>query len=307
MGGSRSLLEELSLVGARALSLGEEAALVIARVAAIFGVILIGWIGYRLVAALIARLLRRLEGVAVSPARAQRARTLGPLLTSIARYLVGFLVAVVILQQIGIDVRTLIVSAGVAGLVIGLGAQSLIKDVVSGFFLLFENLVTVGDVVEVGSHTGVVESVGLRVTKIRKFSGELRIVPNGELTSFGQHSAGWGRAVVEVGVDYAQDAGRVLRVLESVGKAFREAHPGLVLEPPTAEGILRFGDADVMFRLHARVDAQQKFPLELELRRRVKEALDAEGVGGPRAHRVVLLSTDARPGSGRAENKELNA
>jgi small conductance mechanosensitive channel len=300
MGGSRSLLEELSLVGARALSLGEEAALVIARVAAIFGVILIGWIGYRLVAALIARLLRRLEGVAVSPARAQRARTLGPLLTSIARYLVGFLVAVVILQQIGIDVRTLIVSAGVAGLVIGLGAQSLIKDVVSGFFLLFENLVTVGDVVEVGSHTGVVESVGLRVTKIRKFSGELRIVPNGELSAFGLHTAGWARLVVEVSVDHEEDIGRALRVLGDVGRALAEAHPAAVLEPPTAEGILRFGQTEAVLRLHARVTADAKFALELEARRRTKEAFAAQGIRFPRAALEVRLA--APPGALSAES-----
>ena len=214
---SRPLLEELSLAGARALSLGEEAAQVLARLAALLGVVLVGWIGYRLVAILIGRLLRRVEASAHSPARAQRARTLDPLLTSVARYLIGFMVVVVILQRIGIDVRTLIVSAGVAGLVIGLGAQTLIKDVVSGFFLLFENLIAVGDVVEVGPHTGVVESVGLRVTKIRKFSGELRIVPNGELGAFGLHTAGWARLVVEVSVDYEEDVGRALRVLGEVG------------------------------------------------------------------------------------------
>ena len=163
----RSLLEELSLLAARALSLGEEAAHVLARIATIAGVVLVGW------------LLRPLAGATEHPARAQRAQTLGPLLTSAARYFMAFLVGVVILQQIGIDVRAVLVSAGVVGVAIGLGAQSLIRDVIMGFFILLENLVAVGDVIEVGPHTGVVESVGLRVTKLRKFSGELRIVPNG--------------------------------------------------------------------------------------------------------------------------------
>ena len=112
--------------------------------------------------------------------------------------MMAFLVVVVILQEIGIDVRALLVSAGVVGVAIGLGAQSLIRDVIMGFFILLENLIAVGDVIEVGPHTGVVESVGLRVTKIRKFSGELRIIPNGELTAFGHHTAGWARLVVEV-------------------------------------------------------------------------------------------------------------
>jgi small conductance mechanosensitive channel len=298
-----SLLDGVARLLGRLLRLGEAATESLARLLVILVTILVGWVVYRLVVSLVERILRPSAGSADYTLRLQRARTLGPLVENTARYAVAFVVGVLVLQEVGIDVRAVMVSAGVAGLAVGLGAQSLIKDVITGFFLLFESLVAVGDVVEVGPHVGVVESVGLRVTKIRKFSGELRIVPNGELTSFGQHSAGWGRAVVEVGVDYAQDAGRTLRVLESVGKAFLAAHPGVVLEPPTAEGILRFGDADVVFRLHVRVDAQQKFPLELELRRRVKEALDAEDLGGPRAHRVVLLSTDARPGPGRAESR----
>lgn len=298
----RSLLEELSLIGARALSLGEEAAHILARLGAIAGALLIGWIAYRLIALLIGRLLRRLED-SDSPARAQRARTLDPLLTSIARYMVGFVVAVVVLQQIGIDVRTLIVSAGVAGVAIGFGAQSLIKDVVSGFFLLFENLIAVGDVVEVGPHTGVVESVGLRVTKLRKFSGELRIVPNGELTAFGLHTAGWARLVVEVSVDYEEDVGRALRVLGEVGEALAAAHPAAMLEPPIAEGLLRVGQAEAVLRLHARVVATARFPLELEARRRIKDAFAAQGVRVPRPALEVRL---APPDGGGARKESVS-
>ena len=290
---SRPLLEELSLAGARALSLGEEAAQILARLAALVGVVLVGWIGYRLVAILIGRLLRRVEASAHSPARAQRARTLDPLLTSVARYLIGFMVVVVILQRIGIDVRTLIVSAGVAGVVIGLGAQTLIKDVVSGFFLLFEGLIAVGDVVEVGAHTGVVEAVGLRVTKIRKFSGELRIVPNGELGAFGLHTAGWARLVVEVSVDYEEDVGRALRVLGEVGAALAAAHPAAILESPAAEGILRIAQTETVLRLHARVVAAEKFALELEARRRVKEAFADHGVRVPRPAMDVRLASSS--------------
>src|SRR6185295_11394638 len=138
------------------------------------------------------------------------------------------------------------------GVAIGLGAQSLIRDVIMGFFILLENLIAVGDVIEVGQHSGVVESVGLRVTKIRKFSGELRIVPNGELTAFGHHTAGWARLVVEVSIDYGE-----------VGKGLAAAHPAMVLEPPTAEGILRFGQGgapEAVLRLHARVVAVEKGP-----------------------------------------------
>ena len=296
----RSLLEELSLLAARTLSLGEGSAHVLARIAAIAGAVLVGWAGYRLVTIVIRRLLQPLVGAMDYPARVQRARTLGPLLTSTARYMVAFLVAVVVLQQIGIDVRALLVSAGVLGVAIGLGAQSLIRDVIMGFFILLENLIAIGDVIEVGQHTGVVESVGLRVTKIRKFSGELRIIPNGELTAFGHHTAGWARLVVEVSIDYEEDVDRALRVLGEVGKALAVAHPAMVLEPPTAEGILRFGQAEAVLRLHARVVALEKGSLEFEARRRVKEAFAAHGVRPPCPAMEVRL---VPPTGGTAEDR----
>jgi small conductance mechanosensitive channel len=293
-----SLLEELSVLAARALSLGERAGHVIARLATILGVVLFGWLAYRATVGVIGRLVRPLEGATDYPARVQRARTLGPLLTSAARYVTAFVVAVVVLRELGIDVRALLVSAGVVGLAIGLGAQSLIKDVITGFFILFENLIAVGDVVEVGPHTGVVESVGLRVTRIRKFSGELRVVPNGELTSFGHHSSGWGRLVVEVGVHPDEDVGRALRVLHEVGQALAAAHPGALLEPPMAEGVLRLGESEAVLRIHARVRTQDRYPLELEARRRVQEAFAAHGVRGPRPAMDVRLA-EARESSER--------
>lgn len=302
-----SLLEQLGVVVGRALALGEMASSLLGRLLTILGVVVVGWVTYRLVTSLIRRLLRPLEGASDFPARVQRARTLGPLVSSVARYVVAFVVGVVVLQELGIDVRALIVSAGVLGLAVGFGAQSLIRDVLTGFFILFENLVSVGDIIEVGTHTGVVEAVGLRVTKIRKFSGELRIVPNGELTAFSHHSAGWGRAVVEVGIAPDQDVARALAVLEAVGRALHEAHRGQVLEPPVAEGILRFGESDVVLRLHARVAALQKVPLELDLRRRIKEAFEAAGVRMPVPRMLVRLASDDAPATPTSNRKESSA
>ncbi len=273
-----SLLDELARLVARAVGLGPEGAAALARLVTIVVTLLLAWVAYRLVAGLIHRGLRPQEGATDYTARVQRARTLDPLMTNITKYVVAFIAGVVVLQELGIDVRALVVSAGVVGLAISLGAQGLIKDVLTGFFLLFEGLVVVGDVVEVGPHVGVVESVGLRITKIRKFTGELRIVPNSDLTAFGHHTAGWARAVVEVKIPRDQDAEYALQVLEAAGRAFREAHRDRVLEPPVAEGIVTFGDNDMVLRLHARVDAPAKESLELELRRRVKETLEAAGI-----------------------------
>jgi small-conductance mechanosensitive channel len=305
--GFRPLLEELSAVAARALSLGEAAGSILARLGAIGGALFLGWAGYRLVALLIQRLLRPLEGATDYPARVQRARTLGPLLTSVARYTVAFLVVVAVLGELGIDVRALLVSAGVVGLAIGLGAQNLIKDVITGFFLLFENLLAVGDIIEVGPHIGAVEAVGLRVTKIRKFSGELRIIPNGELTSFGHHSAGWTRLVVEVAVDYDEDVGRALQALRDVGQALAAAHPGVVLEPPAAEGILRMGQAEAVLRLQAPVRAADRFALELEARRRIKDAFAERGIRVARPVLAVHLAGPPGPAPGAPGRKESSA
>jgi small conductance mechanosensitive channel len=288
-----TLFEQLARVIGRPLALDEAMLSALGRVLTIGGALLLGWIGHRLLLRLIARLLRPHDGAPELSARTQRARTLGPLLSSISRYVVAFVVGAVILQELGIDVRALMVSAGVVGLAIGLGAQSLIKDVITGFFLLFENLLAVGDTIEVGPHQGVVEAVGLRVTKIRKFSGELRVIPNGELTTFGLHSAGWTRAVVEIGVPYEQDVARALGILEAAGREFRERAGHDVLEPPVAEGIVRFGDAALVLRLHARVDARRKGELELDLRRRVKEALHAADIPIAYPQLMVHLGADA--------------
>ncbi len=273
-----SLLDEVARLIARAGGLEAEGAATLARVVTILTTVLLGWIAYHVVARVIHRVLRPLEGAANYTARMQRARTLDPLLVNVTKYLVAFAVGIVALQELGIDVRALVVSAGVVGLAISLGAQGLIRDVLTGFFLLFEGLLVVGDTVEVGPHVGVVESVGLRITKIRKFSGELRIVPNSELAAFGHHTAGWSRALVEVAIPRDQDTEYALQVLDAVGRKFREAHPDQLLEPPAAEGIVRFGDNDMVLRLHGRVDATAKADLELELRRRVKEALESAGI-----------------------------
>ena len=277
-----SLLDELARLIARAFGFGADGATTLARVVTIVATVILASVAYRLTVGVIRRVLRPLEGATDYTARVQRARTLDPLLTNTTKYVVAFIAGVIVLQELGIDVRALVVSAGVVGLAISLGAQGVIRDVLTGFFLLFEGLVVVGDVVEVGPHAGVVESVGLRITKIRKFTGELRIIPNSDLTSFGHHTAGWARALVEVDVPRDQDVDHALQVLDVVGRAFREAHRDRVLEPPVAEGIVRFGANDMVLRLHARVDATAKESLELELRRRVKGALEAAEIG--RAH-----------------------
>ena len=143
-------------------------------------------VAYHVLQRLIDRLVQRLAAHHHDTARS---RTVGSLLTSVVRWTLAFVVLVLVLRELGIDVQAIVVSAGVLGIVVGLGAQALIRDLLTGVFLLFEGLVAVGDQVQVGGATGTVEAIGLRVTKLRLPDGALRIVPNGSLTEFTNFSA----------------------------------------------------------------------------------------------------------------------
>jgi small conductance mechanosensitive channel len=283
-----SLAEALSRTLAKAVAVERPLEALTARAIIILGTLVLAWVAYRLTTHLIDRLLAPLAGARDYSAKVQRARTLGPLMKSIARYLVAFVALMVILREIGIDIQAILVSAGVLGLAISLGAQSLIKDVITGFFLIFEGLIAVGDTIEVGPHLGTVEAVGLRVTKLRTLNGAERVIPNGELTQFANYNRGWARAVVDVGVGYDADVQRALGVLEAVGRQWGE-ETGWALEPPQAQGIIRFGEAEVGLRLMVKVEAPRRVDAENELRCRIKEAFRRERIPIPFPRRLVYL------------------
>jgi small-conductance mechanosensitive channel len=229
-------------------------------------------VGYHVVL----RLIERLVG-AVSQRHpdAIRSRTLGSLLTNLLRWILAFVILVLVLNELGVDVRAIVVSAGVLGLAIGFGAQTLIRDLITGIFILFEGLLAIGDVVKVGDHTGTVESIGLRVTRLRMLDGAVRVVPNGLLTDFANYSAGWARAVIDIAVPRTVDVERALAVLREVGETWaRETRAAL--DPPVARGIMRFIGADAVLRLTVRVEAVRREDAEIELRRRIRHAFDRE-------------------------------
>jgi moderate conductance mechanosensitive channel len=287
-----SLAEALSALVGRVLHVEGPVVDVLARVLAMVVAVVLAVFGYRAAAHLIDRLLRPLEGATDYPAKVQRARTLGPLMKNVALYTLAFVALVVILREVGVDVQAILMSAGVLGLAVGLGAQSLIKDVITGFFILFEGLIGVGDTIEVGPNTGTVEAIGLRVTKLRMLNGAQRIVPNGELTQFANYNRGWARAVIDVGVGYDIDVGRALGVLERVGQEWAK-ETGQALERPQVQGVIRFGESDLGLRLMVRVEAAKRFDVEAELRRRIKETFEEEGIPFPQ--RVVYLEKKATP------------
>ncbi|MBI2529138.1 MAG: mechanosensitive ion channel family protein [Candidatus Rokubacteria bacterium] len=287
--------EALAALLGRLASIEWPLVVVVSRILVVLATIGLALAGYRAGSRLVDRLLRPFEGASDYPAKVQRARTLGPLMKSVIRYVLTFVALMITLREIGVDVRALLVSAGVLGLAVGLGAQSLIKDVITGFFILFEGLIGVGDVIEVGPHVGTVESIGLRVTKLRMLNGAERVIPNGELTQFANYNRGWARAVLDVSVAYDVDVRRALDVLERTARQWGE-ETGLALEAPQAQGIVRFGDGELGLRLMVKVRADKRADAEMELRRRIKETFDLEGIPVPSAQRVVYLRAD-KPGA----------
>jgi len=199
-----------------------------------------------------------------------------------------------VLRELGVDTTAIIASAGVVGLAIGFGAQSLVKDVLSGAFLLFEGIISVGDSVTVGEHSGTVEVVGLRNIHLRKFSGELRVIPYGEVTSFGNFNKGYMRAIVEVGIAYEQDVERGMKALEEIANKWAEENKDIVLELPIVQGVLSLGSSDVTLRIAIKVKPMTHWGAERELKRRIKDTFDKKGIEIPFPRQVVYLRREKK-------------
>jgi small conductance mechanosensitive channel len=238
----------------------------------------------------------------------QRAQihTLVALAESVLRYVLYFAALVLILDRLGFNVSALVASAGLAGVALGFAAQPLIRDVLSGFLMLFEGLIQVGDVVRIGDVTGEVERVGLRTTLVRRYSGELVTFPNGQIVQFGNMSRRFMRAIVRVGIAYEADVQRAMAIMARVGREWAQAHPQAALAAPEVAGIQEFGTSGVVGQLAIMVAPATVAAAEGELRLRVKQAFDAAGVPMASPQRVVYSeaappSPDAAAGGVRQE------
>jgi small conductance mechanosensitive channel len=224
--------------------------------------------------------------------RISRANTLTPLLKGISKYVIYFIAGVMVLKELGVDTTAIIASAGVIGLAVGFGAQSLVKDVLSGAFLLFEGIISVGDSVNVGEHSGTVEVIGLRNIHLRKFSGELRVIPYGEVASFGNFNKGYMRAIVKVGVAYEQDVEKGMKALEEIADKWAEENKDIVLEAPIVQGVLSLGSSEVTLRVSIKVKPMTHWGAERELKRKIKDTFDKKGIEIPFPRQVVYLKKE---------------
>ena len=216
----------------------------------------------------------------------RRAQTLEVLLRSMLTYIVFFLAALTILQIFNVNTSAILASAGILGLAVGFGAQNLVKDVLSGFFILFENQFNVGDYVETAGVVGTVEEVGLRTCKIRQWTGELHVIPNGEITRVTNYNRGPMLALVTVGIAYEEDIDQAIDVMQQeCARACREIDT--ILDTPLVQGVTELADSSVNIRTIAPTKPGEHWAVERELLRRFKYALDRAGIEIPYPRRVL--------------------
>ncbi|MBO2445765.1 mechanosensitive ion channel family protein [Actinomadura barringtoniae] len=212
--------------------------------------------------------------------RAQRAKTLGSVLRSVSSVLILGTAAFSVLGSIGLNLAPILASASVIGVAVGFGAQNVVKDVLAGLFMLLEDQFGVGDVIDVGTAKGTVEAVTLRVTRMRDVNGVVWYVPNGEIKKVGNESQNWGRAVLDIPVDIAEDVERVKEILQTTADAMAaEADwTELILERPSVWGVQALAGDAVIVRIVLKTAPGKQADVARELRERVKKAFDEAGI-----------------------------
>ncbi|MBK1784300.1 mechanosensitive ion channel family protein [Prauserella cavernicola] len=210
----------------------------------------------------------------------QRAETIASVLKSVATFVIFGIAFVTILGQVGINIGPILASAGVLGLAIGFGAQSLVQDFLSGLFMMMEDQYGVGDVIDVGDAVGTVEAVTLRITKIRDLNGGLWHVRNGEIMRVCNMNQDWANAVVELPLDYSVDLEQAKEAIQASIDSFADdpQHAAQILERPSINGVVGIGNGAVTVRVLVTTQPGEQWALGRELRAHLKAAMDGAGI-----------------------------
>jgi len=224
-----------------------------------------------------------------------KTKTLTGLLRSMIKYVTYFVAFVNILDIFGVDTASILAAAGVGGLAIGFGAQSLVKDVISGFFIIFEDQYNVGDYIEVTGASGIVTEIGLRTTRIRAFGGELHIVPNGEITRVTNHSRGDMRAQVEVSVACDEDVDRIISILKEVCDEVKAKRDDIISGPEVL-GVTKLGPWEMGITITARTIPMQQWSVERNLRKAINQRFKQEGIEIPYQKMVYIKDESKKEG-----------
>ncbi len=237
----------------------------------------------------VAKLSSLYEGTLPIRAQIKRAYTLTHIVRDVARIVILFVGMTMILSEGGVDLKPLLAAAGLGGLAIGFGAQSLVKDLISGFFILWEDSVRVGDVVEVAGVAGLVEEVELRTIKLRDESGNLHVVPNGVIDTVKNLTKDYSYYLIQIGVAYRENVDEVMGVLQEIAEDVRRdsRFANDILEPLEMLGVDQFTDSAVMIKCRIKTEPAKQWRVGREMNRRIKNTFDAKGIEIPFPHRTI--------------------
>ncbi|MDH5265489.1 MAG: mechanosensitive ion channel family protein [Betaproteobacteria bacterium] len=225
----------------------------------------------------------------------KRAETLGRVFRYLSAVVISVVAGMLVLAELGVSVAPILGAAGVVGLAVGFGAQSLVKDYFTGFFLLLENQIRQGDVVKLGDHAGLVEDVTLRYVRLRDYDGNVHYVPNGTIVTVVNMSRGYAQAVVDIGVGYRENVDRVMEVMREVAAQMRAdpAHAARILDDLEMAGVDQWADSSVVIRARFRTAPLEQWTVKREYLRRLKHAFDARGIEIPFPQLRIHVPADA--------------
>ena len=255
-------------------------------------ILLVAWLLVRVLQRAIAAFRERIAARLDDRESRKRAETLGRVFRYLVAVVVSLIAGMLVLGELGVSVAPILGAAGVVGVAVGFGAQSLVKDYFTGFFLLLENQVRQGDVVDLGGgHAGFVEEVTLRFVQLRDYDGRVHFVPNSQITSVINATRGFSFAVVDAGIAYKEDVDTAIGVMREVGHAMR-AEPewaARLLDDLEIAGVERWEDSAVVLRCRFKCVPLEQWTVKREYLRRLKAAFDAAGIEIPYPHRTVVV------------------
>jgi small-conductance mechanosensitive channel len=230
----------------------------------------------------------------LTPRSAQRVEALSTVLRSLVTFAIWTIAGFMVLDQVGINLGPLLAGAGILGVAIGFGSQSLVKDFLAGVFILVEDQFGVGDTVDLGEAVGVVEVVSLRTTRLRSVDGTVWHVPNGEIGRVGNKSQHWSRALLDIQVAYTTDLAEARSVIKDVADDVWREQPETILEEPELWGVENLGAHGVDIRLVVKTQPSKQWEVSRLIRERIKAAFDERGIEIPFPQQTIWMRTEAQ-------------
>jgi small conductance mechanosensitive channel len=261
-------------------------------------ILVLAWAALKAADRAIRKLRDLVEERSVSPDEQKRIRTLARVFRYIANVIIILIAGMLVLSALGISIAPILATAGVAGIAIGFGAQSLVKDYFSGIFLLVEDQIRQGDVVAIADKAGLVEEITLRYVRLRDFDGNIHFVPNGAIGTVTNRSRDFAFAVIDAGVAYRENVDEALQIMREVGEALRSdsTFGGRILEPVEIIGVENWADSAVILRCRLKVKPLEQWGVRREFLRRLKHAFDERGIEIPFPH-LTLYAGQNKDGS----------